>query len=174
MLTEELLQHISKWRSPFLYHLTAAENVESILVLGVVPGAGESEHDRKLVRPGHVYLCNGATAIRSIRGQFDQSWGDAAFRVDIRTLESKRFNADEDYWRGHEFGHGRVVAPEWKALRRAFPKMDEPERVHDCLLEYGSVAYRGRISPSLLLLCRLPRRADLPQLRKLKPIGRLL
>ncbi len=72
-------------------------------------------------------------------------------------LETVRFNADEEYWRGYEFGHAHVVAPDWKSLKKAFPKMDEPEQVYRCLTDFGSVAYRGVIPRESLYLWRVTR-----------------
>jgi len=158
MLTDELLQRYIRRRGPFVYHLTDAENIGSILAGGLIPGAGESQFDPHLIRPGHIYLCNRVTATRSLGGHFDCSWGDAAFQVDIRMLEVIRFNADEEYWRGYEFSHGHVVAPDWKSVKNAFPKMDEPEQVYSCLIDFGSIAYRGAIPRESLRLLRVTRR----------------
>jgi hypothetical protein len=170
MLTQQLLERYIRRRNPFLFHLSDAENVESILVRGITARGGESNFDQRLTRPGHIYLCNRITALRAMNGHFDCSWGDAVFRVDVRKLEIARFNSDEEYWRGYEFRDGSVVAPDWRSLKKAFSKMDEPAQVYSCLVQFGSVAYKGKIRPDLVELCWIGARPDLPWLKRLVPV----
>lgn len=156
MLTAELLHRYVRARGRFLYHVTDTTYISSILRRGLIPQSGQSQFAPSLLRPGHVYLCNRITALRSLAGHFDCSWGDVALRVDVLRLSVKRFNTDEEYWRGYEYPDGRIVGSAWADLRRAFPKIDEPHEVYSCLLHFGSVAYGGSISPENLEVCRAP------------------
>lgn len=166
MLTRELFNRYVRARGAFLYHLTDAENVDSILAHGLVPGIGEPRFAPTLTRPGHVYLCNRITALRSLWGHFVCSWGDVVLRVDLRLLEPSRFNTDEEYWRDFEYPDGTVVGPDWLTLRSAFPHMDEPPEVYQCLWDSGCVAYSDRIAPDALTVWQFHRRHESARRRK--------
>jgi hypothetical protein len=173
MLTEKLLNRYARCQGAFLYHVTDAGNVESILMRGLVPGGGESQFDPCLIRPGHVYLCNHRIALWSLKGYFDCSWGDFVLRVDIRKLDAARFNADEEYWRGGERRDGEPLPRDWKSLKTMIPNMDEPDQVYGCLLDFGSVAYHGMITPTLLQPCQRVTHSSIARIQKLRPRRRL-
>lgn len=152
MLTADLVAKYVRRRGPFLFHVTDNECVDSILRQGLVPGAREPNFDPHLSRPRHIYLCTHRTAIWSLSGYFDCTWGNCVLRVDVRHLNPRRFNADEENWRG-EHANGFVAEGGWRRLKRLFPQMDAPENVYLCLLSHGTIAYRGEIPATAIELC---------------------
>lgn len=143
-----------------LYHVTAPENITSIIAQGLSGCRSGQNHESRLTRPGCVYLCTGQFAIDQAARDFGGEWGEVILRVSVARLDPRRFRGDEEYFRTEE------TWGDWSAasLVKRHPEMDDPNWIRVALSDdYGSVAYEGDIPAGDIELCWLPWRSDVPE-----------
>jgi hypothetical protein len=170
----DLAAHISA-HGPWLYHATPAANVESILREGLKPGSevGRSHSGSGFhkTRPGHVYLST-AEQLEPIRHEI----GDATIRVDLRLLDPRRIDPDEDKVQGSFLpfeGTGEPwvtteppwFGPDWTAgplcegtlahWAETTSDFDAPTTTAKSLGR-GRIAYRGTVPPHALAAIAWP------------------
>ena len=147
-------------RLPRLYHLTPAENLESVLRAGLRPGGAPSQFEARLLRRDCVYLADERNVAAQLMGEDDVMWGDAVVSLDPGALDPARFRADEDYWRGDAMSRG--IGSDAASILAHVPGIDEPDQVARQFADLARIAYAGTIPAALLRLDFLWPRQDLP------------
>lgn len=173
---ETLVAHIEE-DGPFLFHVTNADNRETILSRGLCPGS-ELGHfvrdDFFRTRAGHVYLCDRRRGVPVIGVNGER----LTLQVDLRLLDPACFDTDEDVPHNQQRFQARkwfdVEPPRRQMLDQkteapgqagrladwaeSIAEFDEP-RFAARSLGAGRVAYRGRIAPVAVEVVELPSEA---------------
>lgn len=149
-------EHYHQWietNGPYLYHVTRAENIPSLLKHGLHPAVPASrtrpptDDGWWTPRPNHVYM--GTHDWTEERVNNDATYGSgslARVRIDMRELDPERFKADEDY------AYHEAPNPEWEQWDSEMPA-DPDEREawadrepHDLVPNYWVWGHGGELS----------------------------